>query len=156
MEQDTEIETPQLDVTPCVGLHGPGAVPMPPTFNEEELLGSCCRHGAKVSALDYLGRMGRKVYRTRCAECLFSKNRIVSPERADEIIEDCSKTNSFFVCHKATIQGEEDVMCKGYFDNVWSKDEIGQMLVRAGYVEFVEQPMDTEPIVPHRLRLEGE
>lgn len=50
---------------------------------------------------------------TKCDQCLFSKNKIVSDERKKEILEDCQKTGKFFVCHKASIKGKEAV-CAGF------------------------------------------
>ena len=52
-----------------------------------------------------------KVCTTRCDQCLFSDQRIVSKRRMAEIIKDCRKKDSYFICHKY-----EDVMCRGYYE----------------------------------------
>lgn len=48
---------------------------------------------------------------SRCDECLFSKNRIVSRERMKEVLADCKKKDTHFVCHKVKIG-----MCRGFYD----------------------------------------
>jgi hypothetical protein len=37
----------------------------------------------------------------RCGQCLTTRNRIVSGERAAEIIRKCRRENNHFVCHKS-------------------------------------------------------
>jgi hypothetical protein len=37
----------------------------------------------------------------RCSQCLTTRNRIVSGERAAEIIRECRKTDTHFLCHKS-------------------------------------------------------
>lgn len=37
----------------------------------------------------------------RCGQCLTTRNRIVSGERAAQIIRDCRATETHFLCHKA-------------------------------------------------------
>jgi hypothetical protein len=82
--------------------------------------------------------MSKKVFLKRCDQCLFSRNRIVPRERAAEIVKECKRKKSHFICHKATIDGNEDIMCRGYYDAVWGADEVGKALTRMGLVEFVE------------------
>ena len=43
-----------------------------------------------------------------CSECLTSKNRIVSGERAAEIVRGCRAEDVKFICHKTA-----DVACAG-------------------------------------------
>lgn len=50
-----------------------------------------------------------------CDECLFSPNRIVSGERAAEVIRSCQESGTHFSCHKATIV-DADVCCRGFYD----------------------------------------
>jgi hypothetical protein len=50
-----------------------------------------------------------------CNECLFSPDRIVSGQRAAEVIDSCKKSGAHFQCHKATLNGL-DVACKGFVD----------------------------------------
>jgi len=51
----------------------------------------------------------------RCDECLFTENKIVSPERADALTQEALANDGFFVCHKATLCGIV-VGCHGFFD----------------------------------------
>lgn len=88
---------------------------------------------------------GFKVYSKRCPNCLFSDARIMSKERADDIIKSCILDKKYFICHKATLTGSE-VCCKAFFDTVPTKT-IG-MAKWFGIVEFVELP-NTEKIISH-------
>jgi hypothetical protein len=59
--------------------------------------------------------VGFKVAKKRCDECLYSKNKVVPDERRVEILEGCRKTNTYFLCHKATI-ARHGVVCRGFYD----------------------------------------
>jgi hypothetical protein len=41
----------------------------------------------------------------RCSQCLTTKARIVSGERAAEIVKSCRRDDSHFICHKASEVG---------------------------------------------------
>ena len=72
-----------------------------------------------------------KVKKECCDQCLFGKNKIISNERRKEILGECRKNDSYFVCHKS-----ESVCCHGSH-----KAQIGRMsqvCPRKGWVEFVE------------------
>lgn len=49
-----------------------------------------------------------------CDQCLFGSNRIVSPERAAQVLATCHEDSRHFVCHKATLVGDETV-CAGFY-----------------------------------------
>ncbi len=51
-----------------------------------------------------------------CNECLFSKNKIVSDERKEEILEQVREEQTHFICHKASTAGIPGC-CKGFYDN---------------------------------------
>lgn len=52
----------------------------------------------------------------RCNECLYSKRRIVSEGRADEIQENLA-SEGFFICHKATVQDHNfKACCRAFWD----------------------------------------
>lgn len=51
----------------------------------------------------------------RCAQCLTTRNRIVSGERAAELVRDCRTNDQHFVCHKGSIAGL-NVHCRGVHD----------------------------------------
>lgn len=50
-----------------------------------------------------------------CGECLTTRNRIVSGERAAEIIRECRAHDRHFVCHKGSHAGLV-VHCRGVHD----------------------------------------
>jgi len=49
----------------------------------------------------------------KCDQCLCTRNRIVSGQRAAEIIKDCRTSYRHFICHKAD---GEIVHCRGVHD----------------------------------------
>lgn len=51
-----------------------------------------------------------------CSECLATRNRIVSGERAAEIIKGCKRERTHFICHKA--EPGEIVHCRGVHDAI--------------------------------------
>lgn len=53
-----------------------------------------------------------------CAQCLTTKNRIVSGERAAEIVRGCRREGNHFVCHKS--RPGEIVHCRGVHDRLGS------------------------------------
>jgi len=58
-----------------------------------------------------------KVKKEKCDQCLFTENRIVSKKRASQIIRDCKKNDTHFICHKSSIDNNE-VCCRGSFDSM--------------------------------------
>ena len=76
-----------------------------------------------------------KVKKEKCNECLYSANKIVSNKRKRELLADINKNDSHFVCHKASIQGEE-VCCKGFYTSATSN--LMRIAQRLGMVEFVD------------------
>lgn len=78
-----------------------------------------------------------KVCEKPCDQCLFSKNRIVSGERMKQILNDCKRNDTHFVCHKATIAGKE-VCCRGFYDTQTSN--LIRISQRLGMVQFIKDP----------------
>jgi len=76
-----------------------------------------------------------KVKKERCDQCLFSKNKIVSSERKRTLIKECRNEGIHFVCHKATIEGDE-TCCRGFYDTQTSN--LMRISQRFGWVEFVD------------------
>lgn len=56
-----------------------------------------------------------KVTKERCSECLFSKEKIVSDRRRSQVLKECVRKDTHFICHKATLRGEE-VCCAGFHE----------------------------------------
>ncbi len=75
------------------------------------------------------------VQQTRCDECLFSDAKLVSDARRDEILHECQQLNTHFICHKASINGQ-DVCCRGFYDE--RRDARSRLASELGLVEFVE------------------
>lgn len=57
-----------------------------------------------------------RMYDRPCKNCLFSKSRLVTPERAAELINEALRNNSFFVCHQATLNGE-NIACHAFIQH---------------------------------------
>lgn len=84
--------------------------------------------------------MGFKVYNRPCKNCLMTKNRIVSPERAAEILQSCAQDQVHFVCHKDSMGENEGVCCKKFYDDMGEKIQMIRIAERLNAIEFVEQP----------------
>lgn len=69
---------------------------------------------SKVDAFD--PNQGLRVAEKRCNECLFSKNKIVDDDRKAEVIAECARKGSYFICHKS--HAGPPVICRGFFDEV--------------------------------------
>lgn len=57
-----------------------------------------------------------QVAEKRCNECLFTPARIVSEERKAEIVAACERNDSYFVCHKGSLAGNDRLCCRGFYD----------------------------------------
>lgn len=79
-----------------------------------------------------------KVYQECCHNCLLSKDRIVSPKRAKDLLNEIAEKQSYFVCHNASMSGEE-IVCKTFFDKLGHQSQIIRIAERLNCVEFVEQ-----------------
>ena len=79
-----------------------------------------------------------------CAQCLFSKNKLVTEEGKREILRDCYKSGSYFICHEATIAGRA-VICHNFAK---STNGAGNQAIRVaqffGVIKYVEPGCPTE------------
>lgn len=80
-----------------------------------------------------------KVYKKPCKNCLCSNNRIVSLDRMNEIIEDCKKEQTHFICHKASIKNEQ-ILCHSFYKKYGHFSQLVQIAQRLNMVKFVEVP----------------
>lgn len=85
-----------------------------------------------------------KVYKEPCKNCLLSSDRIVSGERMKDIILECKKNQQHFICHKASMNGD-DICCKTFYDELGNYSQLIRIAKRINAVEFVEQT-DTEKL----------
>jgi hypothetical protein len=79
--------------------------------------------------------MAFQVCEKPCDQCLFSKDRIVSAKRVREILSDCKRKDTHFVCHKASI-AERDVCCRTFFDT--RNSQMIRIAARLNMVRFVD------------------
>ena len=82
-----------------------------------------------------------KVCNKQCDECLFSSNRIVSAERAKEIVAECLKKDEYFICHKSSMQGGK-VCCRGFFD----KHKLDVIPTRISEIFGITEFVKVEPL----------
>ena len=80
-----------------------------------------------------------EVYKTKCDQCLYSSNKIVSDERKETLIKGILRSDKHFTCHKASIEGK-DICCRGFYDQAPSRKIY--MAKVLGVVKFVERKKD--------------
>ncbi len=87
-----------------------------------------CQTEQRDEEVEPLNYQQFNVLAERCNECLFSPDAIVDAESRQGIIEDCKRVNTFFICHKATEEGNLKICCKGFYD---SQDTLPVALAKA-------------------------
>lgn len=65
----------------------------------------------------------------------------MSPERAKELVAEIVAKGGHFVCHKASMQGE-DICCKRFFDEIGQRIDKIQIFTRLNIITYVDQPPD--------------
>lgn len=88
----------------------------------------------------------------RCDQCLFSRNRIVSADRAREVIAEARRADAAFLCHKHTVRrlvglsegAQANVVCRGYFDAVGSDVLLIRLAHLLGNIVFVREDGESE------------
>jgi hypothetical protein len=89
------------------------------------------------------------VYNQPCQNCLFSKDRIVSLERAKTIVAECLEAQTHFICHKSE---DGEVCCHRFYKKFKNKIAKLQIFERLNMVVFKKQP-SAEPLMPyHKMR----
>lgn len=78
-----------------------------------------------------------KVMAERCAECLYGRNKIVSNARRTQILREITRKDSHFICHKATLAGQE-ACCRGDWDQRGG-GQMGRIAGRLNLVRFVTE-----------------
>lgn len=84
-----------------------------------------------------------KVCAVRCHGCPFGPDRCVSAERARDLLAQCDRTDTHFVCHEFVIAGGEPVTCAGYYMT-------GRRPLVFRFAAAVGIPI--ERVVPHGIR----
>jgi hypothetical protein len=77
------------------------------------------------------------VQKKKCNQCLFSKNKIVSDKRREQILQECAMDDTYFICHKATVK-EKDVCCRGFYDGFKDRSKHIAMAMYLKVLKFVE------------------
>lgn len=70
-----------------------------------------------------------------CDQCLFTDNKIVSDKRKNQLIKECVINDTHFICHKASLKGE-NTCCRGFYDNYDS--QLIRIAKRLNAVNFVD------------------
>lgn len=78
------------------------------------------------------------VLEKRCNECLFSKNKVVSDERREDILGSCTRNGSHFICHKAQ-KSKLEVVCRGFYDSAEYMTRLIHVARVLGAVRFVQE-----------------
>ena len=89
-----------------------------------------------------------KVYKECCKNCLLSKDAIVSAKRRKDIIKNCAQEQSYFVCHKASMN-DGDVCCKSFYDKLGHLSQMVRIAERLNVVQFIEQT-ESEKLRTHK------
>ena len=76
-----------------------------------------------------------KVKKECCGKCLFGKDKIVSNERKKEILKGCKNDDNHFICHEATIKGE-DIVCAEFYKRY--DTQMIRISERLGMVKLVD------------------
>jgi hypothetical protein len=92
--------------------------------------------------------MQLQVYKDCCKNCLLSKDRIVSAKRAKQIIDNCKRDQTHFICHKASQEGKE-VLCNTFFEKFGFYSQMVRIAGRLNMIEFIEQP-EAEKLLPYQ------
>lgn len=77
-----------------------------------------------------------KVFKTPCENCLFSDDKIVSNARKKELLSNCKKEQTHFICHKSTIKGE-DTVCSGFYKKMGHVSQLIRIMQRIGGIELI-------------------
>lgn len=82
-----------------------------------------------------------KICNKACDQCLFTDNKIVPDDRAEEVVQEALSSDSWFECHKGTLQGQS-IVCRGFW-NKYKKDSLATRLaLMLNMYEFVEIPQE--------------
>lgn len=76
----------------------------------------------------------------RCAQCLYTKNRIVSEDRAAQLIAECKESGSYFVCHKGSLTGNDQLCCNGYYEDAKDTAKVILLARALHVVKFIPVP----------------
>lgn len=77
----------------------------------------------------------------QCDHCLYSRDRLVSGERARELTADTrAESGSSFICHRSQISDEPEAICAVWFERFGREDWIIRTAIAAEIIAFVGPP----------------
>jgi hypothetical protein len=79
-----------------------------------------------------------KVFKDACKNCLLSNSSIVSPLRVKDMVSECSKDRTFFICHKSSSKGE-NTCCSRFYDVLKDLSQEIRVSEQLNCIEFVDQ-----------------
>lgn len=90
-----------------------------------------------------------RVCKNRCANCLFTEDRVVSPEAAAKIIRDTRENATYFACHKSYQlfpggSGDE-ICCREFYDRFGHEVNLIRIAQRLRMIEEVDVGDDKLP-----------
>lgn len=92
--------------------------------------------------------MPSQVSAHRCNECLMGNSRIVSAERAEDILEECARKGTAFICHKGSIKGH-NIVCRGFYDRFPGNSTVAILALFMPSIEVdIEQLRDLSGLFP--------
>jgi hypothetical protein len=80
-----------------------------------------------------------EVAEKRCDECLFGPKKIVCNVRRKDVLETCTRDNTYFTCHKYTQVGY-DACCHGFYQQNPQATPAMRMAAQLGLVRFIPLP----------------
>lgn len=85
-------------------------------------------------------RDGKVHVRTeRCDHCLLGSDRIVSGDRARDLVATTrASEGGSFICHKSQISDEPEAICRGWWDAFADEDWVLRLAKAMDIVEYVE------------------
>ncbi len=92
------------------------------------------------------------VFDSPCKNCLFSKDRIVSPQRMKNIVQGCIDEGKHFICHVSSMDdtpGEGNTMCHGFHEKMVDRIPGLALLKRMGLIFKRPQPPSSK-LMPWR------
>jgi hypothetical protein len=99
---------------------------------------------AAAEKLNQAFSQNQKVCARQCDQCLFSKNKLVDEERKQELLSQCERDQTHFICHKGSTVGQ-NVVCNGFFRN--KTTPFLEIMKATNKIEFV-QPLDLQKLSP--------
>ena len=85
-----------------------------------------------------------KIMSRPCDQCLVTPQRIVSGERAAEIVAKVKRTDSHFICHKSEPGKNNEICCRGVEDKV-GPCQLHRIMGHLGAIQQID-PETLQPV----------